>query len=788
MAEFEELRLTVSLVDNASAGMARLRSEIGQITSSVNAMAAGLTSSTNAVTNFGNVSQVATPKIRAFSAQMRELSRAATETGQAIGQMALVAKQGLGGMPQMAVLLWDASRGVNQMAAGMALVGPSARVAVLALGGITIGVAAVGAAVVAYGVSVFRMAKEMDALDKTSKTLGISFATLKGAQDQARAAGESADAVTRNFQGIQAAQLDLFKRNSELKNRLLTQGVGEAWIAEFSKTPDPAVAFNMIRSFGNRLEQSLIDAGWAAGAAAAMKEQFAGEFGVRIGNLPEMTPLSPESIANMERIKVLSNEVMKVWNPLSVKLENLTLEGLKQGLPHLVQILQHTDAIIAQLKIELKSVAAVFEAIQFAHDLINHPIDTIKKLHNSDQATRGRIIDFLDPAIRRHLAPATKPETLNEALGLSPGETVPVAPLHFGGGGTGRGNENISGWKGNNQSVWDSFRRSENIEDRRDESLEETSSLTEQLARLNAFFERQEALNLGGGGAGAGGGGGGRGGALGLFGGGGGGNYGGGGGNYGGASSSYGGGRPAETSSETVTSAQSGGLAADRARFQKELDENPALREKILRIAANEQGKHGLGTQAVLESMMNRASFKRTSLAAQAKWVGEGGYYAQGNMGRGALENKEHAAILNESLKKVLGGSNITDYATDNASQGLAAKRKANQEMEWTKDFGGESFFRPGRVSGAGNVRKHREWEAAMIAADRKELDRASTTTANKPTVNGGLKAEVKAPPGTEVEVTGSGAFKETKTTKEVDRTQMTGFNRRGEPTFAGED
>ena len=41
--------------------------------------------------------------------------------------------------------------------------------------------------------------------------------------------------------------------------------------------------------------------------------------------------------------------------------------------------------------------------------------------------------------------------------------------------------------------------------------------------------------------------------------------------------------------------------------------------------------------------MMNRASSRGRTLQQEAKWTGEGGYYEQGNMGRGALENKEHA-------------------------------------------------------------------------------------------------------------------------------------------------
>jgi hypothetical protein len=175
---------------------------------------------------------------------------------------------------------------------------------------------------------------------------------------------------------------------------------------------------------------------------------------------------------------------------------------------------------------------------------------------------------------------------------------------------------------------------------------------------------------------------------------------------------------PAETTDEAVTGAQEGGLAADRAKFKAEMDANPALRDKVLRIAANEQGKHGQGTQAVIESMMNRASHRGRTLAQEARWTGEGGYYEQGNMGRGALENPEHRKILESSLDKTLAGGNVSDFATDNASQGLAAKRKANQEMEWTKDYGGESFFRPGRVSGSGNVQTHRRWMERMRAGD----------------------------------------------------------------------
>ena len=185
--------------------------------------------------------------------------------------------------------------------------------------------------------------------------------------------------------------------------------------------------------------------------------------------------------------------------------------------------------------------------------------------------------------------------------------------------------------------------------------------------------------------------------------------------------------QPAPDAPGTATGDVNSALAADRAKFKAELDANPGLRAKILRIAANEQGKHGQGTQAVIESLFNRASSRGRTLAQEARWTGEGGYYAQGNMGRGALENPAHKAILEQSLANVYAGGNISEFATDNASQGLAARRRARGEMDFAKEYGGESFFRPGRVSGAGNVRAFNAWVARMR---RGQVTRAPTAPA----------------------------------------------------------
>jgi hypothetical protein len=98
---------------------------------------------------------------------------------------------------------------------------------------------------------------------------------------------------------------------------------------------------------------------------------------------------------------------------------------------------------------------------------------------------------------------------------------------------------------------------------------------------------------------------------------------------------------------------------------------------------------------------MNRAAMRGTSLEAQARWHrSEGGYYDEGSMGRGALENARTRAILEHSLAGALAGSNAADYATDNSSGGLAASEIANGRFTFHKRIHGESFFSPGSAGG----------------------------------------------------------------------------------------
>lgn len=176
------------------------------------------------------------------------------------------------------------------------------------------------------------------------------------------------------------------------------------------------------------------------------------------------------------------------------------------------------------------------------------------------------------------------------------------------------------------------------------------------------------------------------------------------------------GGGGATTGSLDQTS--NGTLAEQRRQFAQELENNPELRDKVMRIMYNEQGSHPEGTQAVAESMMNRAIIRRTNLAREGRWTGENGYYEQGNMGRGALENPKIRAILEQSLQNALGGGNVSDYATDNASQWLAAKHKSTGNFLATRDIHGETFFSPDtRIPS--HISRWRAWKEQTEAQER---------------------------------------------------------------------
>jgi len=142
-----------------------------------------------------------------------------------------------------------------------------------------------------------------------------------------------------------------------------------------------------------------------------------------------------------------------------------------------------------------------------------------------------------------------------------------------------------------------------------------------------------------------------------------------------------------------------GSLKQQREAFRKELDANPALRQKIMTIAANENNDPR-AQQAIMETMMNRAAMRGKSLASEATWVTEHPGYYDDRKGRhrgiAAYNNEQTRAGLNSRLESALGGSNVSKWGTGNASGSFVEGRINKGMYSRTVQYGGESFVTEG--------------------------------------------------------------------------------------------
>ena len=106
----------------------------------------------------------------------------------------------------------------------------------------------------------------------------------------------------------------------------------------------------------------------------------------------------------------------------------------------------------------------------------------------------------------------------------------------------------------------------------------------------------------------------------------------------------------------------SGNLAAQRAGFKKELEDDPALKRYAI-----DAMQHEGGIQSNMEQLFNMASMRHQTIR-QALHSGQYGPVKRGLISGNISEKTRQAGEA--ALQKVYGGSNITDYATDQGTYG----------------------------------------------------------------------------------------------------------------------
>lgn len=137
----------------------------------------------------------------------------------------------------------------------------------------------------------------------------------------------------------------------------------------------------------------------------------------------------------------------------------------------------------------------------------------------------------------------------------------------------------------------------------------------------------------------------------------------------------------------------------DRSRFAAELANTPGLKERLLGISAGENDDP-TANLAVMETAMNRADMLGTSLARQLGLSKDGGYYA--GYKPSALNDPAMRFMMERNLAQALSGSNVSNYATDNASGPFARLRAAVGMYTPNSSYGGEYFSHPSRSDASG--------------------------------------------------------------------------------------
>ena len=112
-------------------------------------------------------------------------------------------------------------------------------------------------------------------------------------------------------------------------------------------------------------------------------------------------------------------------------------------------------------------------------------------------------------------------------------------------------------------------------------------------------------------------------------------------------------------------------LSQDRQNyFSEELARNPQLINDLYTRASREVGNNPISQQMFIETVANRAMFSGTSLNTK---LNQQSYFASSF----APGSQPPASFVNTVNAVFQNGSNLTNLATDNASEGVAARRQA---------------------------------------------------------------------------------------------------------------
>ena len=634
-SEQEELRLTVSLVDNASAGIAALKNQIQSLTS-------GQTRQ-----SFETFQR----QQKDMGAQIKDLTTAAVG-----GEKALV-----GYITRFGALGIAAAAGVASMK---------------------------------------NLAQTLNEINIAAKMTGVPAVEIKNVTEQMAKYGISSKDALATIQGITKATVELGRMGSPQYQELMEKagrysGEMAGLVRQLERTQDVHEQINIVIEEGaiiakNRHDQDIAMGKTEAEAtrdAAQVQQEWFERLGTSAQTLllirEKLRDASPEDAARYKEELKDAEKLVDVMNQLGVAVSNVESVFFRAFGPALTEI--------------LKSTAADIQSI----------VNGINKVEEWWSGGHHGLPGGIVPG---------------------PGGILPGTAPHGGAQPFMSSPDDIGEW---------GMRKSKNIIDMRGQSGGTGNPLddnTKELKKLNDnLFELLHPT------AGSGGG------ALGLFSGGtgGGGGFGGGGGaapygsdvgagtgdgagatpagKPGGGAAPGGGDLAAQLgiNSPRLNPGGAGGgsgtLAASRAGFERELEGDPALKRYAI-----DAMQHEGGIQSNMEQLFNYAAMRHMTIR-QALHSGQYGPVKRGLIS-GNISAKTNAAG-EAALKAVYGGSNITDYATD---QGMAG------DPNFAKYMSNPNYWHMHKVQGAwfsSHGEAGRKWAEQQRAADQQQTARVDVGT-----------------------------------------------------------
>jgi hypothetical protein len=284
MAEQEELKLIVSLTDNASSGIARLRGEV--------------------------------EKLGGGQGKEREFGKHLEELGGGKTQLSLLRLQrGLEGLTR------GGFKPVIESAANMGgTLGTLGRMAGVAGAGITL----VATAAFAAHKSISALSEEMTRWNQLSRQTGIAIGPLRQMADQMKSQGMDGAAIERTLSSVGASMARFGRDNQRMRAEILrgTNPAGQEAMRQqldellpFARAGDAEGYANKVREIAANVRKEVLRSGRGEQRAAAAERETFDLFGVS----PDMQvfdgtfkKVSAETSAYQERLNALSKEYQTI--------------------------------------------------------------------------------------------------------------------------------------------------------------------------------------------------------------------------------------------------------------------------------------------------------------------------------------------------------------------------------------------------------------------------------------------------------------------------------------------